>query len=109
MRTTSRVLVASGVAAGTLAAAALSAAAAAGPPSNGCTTDNRSDVPHGVLYLAVADLSPFGYRLPGLVDDPANGGNGDGFVCGIPLGNRLTPGGHQLYDFFDNQLIPSSA
>ena len=98
------------LAVGALSIGAYAAAPAAGdPPSNGCATGNRSsDVQQGVLYLAVADLAPLGYRLPGLVDDPANGGNGDGFVCGIPLGNRTTPSGHQLYDFFDNQLGPSS-
>jgi hypothetical protein len=98
-----------------LAAGALSIAAnvaipaAADPPSNGCATGNRSsDVQRGVLHLAVADLAPLGYHVPGLVDDPANSGNGDGFVCAIPLGNQTTPRGNQLYDFFDNQLFPSS-
>src|SRR5262245_13918235 len=90
---------------GALALAAFTAGpAAADPPSNGCPTGNRaSDVEHGILLLAGADLAPLGYRLPGLLDDPANGGNGDGYVCGIPLGNRTTPHGTQLYEFFDNQ------
>lgn len=83
------------------------APAAADPPTNGCATGNRSsDVQQGILHLAISDLAPLGYRLPGLLDNPANGGNGDGFVCGIPLGNRTTPAGNQLYDFFDNQLAP---
>jgi hypothetical protein len=97
----------------TLAALALgigayaASSAAADPPTSGCATGNRSsDVQQGILHLAVADLTPLGYRLPGLLDNPANGGNGDGFVCGIPLGNRTTPAGNQLYDFFDNQLVP---
>jgi hypothetical protein len=79
--------------------------AAADPPTNGCATGNRSsDVQRGILYLAVGDLAPLGYRLPEILDNPANGGNGDGFVCGIPLGNQTTPSGNQLYEFFDNQL-----
>jgi hypothetical protein len=97
----------------TLAACALciggyaATSAAADPPSDGCATGNRSsDVQHGILHLAVAELAPLGYRLPGILDNPANGGNGDGFVCGIPLGNRTTPSGNQLYDFFDNHLAP---
>jgi hypothetical protein len=81
--------------------------AAAAPPSDGCATGNRtSDVEHGMLFLAVADLTALGYRVPGLIDDPANGGNGDGFVCGAPSGNQTTPDGRQLYLFFDNQLGP---
>lgn len=57
-----------------------------------------------MLSLAVADLAALGYRAPGIVDDPANGGNGDGFVCGVPSGNQTTPRGTQLYLFFDNSL-----
>jgi hypothetical protein len=81
--------------------------AAAAPPSNGCATENRtSEAEQGLLSFAVADLAALGYRVPGLIDDPANGGNGDGFVCGVPSGNQTTPDGRQLYLFFDNQLGP---
>ena len=81
--------------------------AAADPPSNGCPTGNRaSDVDHGILLLSVADLTASGHHVPALIDDPANGGNGDGFVCGIPIGNQTTPSGDQLYGFSDNQFSP---
>jgi hypothetical protein len=79
--------------------------AAAAPPNTACATGNRrSDEPHGILLLSVSDLIASGYHVPAIVDDPANGGNGDGFVCGIPLGNQTTPSGNQLYGFSDNQL-----
>ena len=87
----------------------VSTQAAADPPTNGCATENRtSEVDHGMLHLAVADLTASGYRVPGIIDDPANGGNGDGFVCGVPQGNLTTPRGTQLYLFFDNALGPAS-
>jgi hypothetical protein len=35
-------------------------------------------------------------------------GNGDGFVCGRPEGDRTTSFGGQLYLFVDNQLPASS-
>jgi hypothetical protein len=86
----------------------VSTEAAAGPPTNGCATENRtSEVDHGMLYFAVADLAALGYRVPGIIDDPANGGNGDGFVCGVPQGNQTTPRGTQLYFFSDNVLGPA--
>lgn len=78
--------------------------AAAGPPAGGC--------PSGFQLLAISDLLEFGpYQVPGRVDDPSSGiqsfglpGNGDGYVCGVPLGTRTTPWGSQLYNFFDNTL-----
>ena len=71
--------------------------AAAAPPNTGCATGNRdSDQPHGILLLSVSDLTALGHHVPALIDDPANGGNGDGFVCGIPLGNQTTPSGDQF-------------
>jgi hypothetical protein len=93
----------------TAAVIGVSTRAAAEPPTNGCATENRaSDVDHGMLQFAVADLTALGYRVPGIIDDPANGGNGDGFVCGVPMGNLTTPRGTQLYFFFDNVLGPAS-
>jgi hypothetical protein len=98
-----------------LAAGALSIAAnvaipaAADPPSNGCATGNRSsDVQRGVLHLAVADLAPLGYHVPGLVDDPANGGS---FVCAIPLGNQTSPRGNQLWPASGSRVrhVPGSS
>jgi hypothetical protein len=83
--------------------------AAAAPPANGCATGNRaSDVDHGMLLLVVAELTTAGYRVPAIVDDPANGGNGDGFVCGVPQGHlKASDGVRQLYLFFDNQFGPA--
>lgn len=78
--------------------------AVADPPSNGC--------PSGYQLLAINDLLALGpYHVPSLVDDPSSGilsfgqpGNGDGFVCGVPLGGKQTPWGSQVYNFFDNTL-----
>jgi hypothetical protein len=77
--------------------------AAAGPPTNGC--------PNGYSAVAVAFLASQGYQVPGQVDDPTSGinsfgrpGNGDGYVCAQEIGNRTTPWGGQLYQFWDNTL-----
>jgi len=96
------------VAAGLLGAGVSLAAAApavASPPSNGC--------PKGYQLLAISDLLAVGpYHVPTLVDDPSSGilsfgqpGNGDGYVCGVPLGDKQTPFGGQVYNFFDNTLL----
>lgn len=80
--------------------------ASATPPATGC--------PRGFDLVAVADLAPLGYRVPGIVDDPANtygfghrSGNGDGWVCARLLGKVEKATGQPLYEFFDNTL-PSS-
>lgn len=77
--------------------------AAAGTSGTGC--------PNGYTLMAVADLSPQGYQVPGQVDDPNSGiksfgspGNGDGLICAQEIGNRTTPWGGQLYQFWDNTL-----
>jgi hypothetical protein len=89
-------------------AAALAPAgrAFADPPANGC--------PAGYQLLSVSALSAQGYKVPALVDSPTSGirsfgqpGNGDGWVCGVQLGNRLTPFGGPLYNFTDNTLPAS--
>jgi hypothetical protein len=84
------------------AAAAPLTPASADPPSNGC--------PRGYDLLSVAPLSEAGYLVPGMVDSPTTGvhsfgrpGNGDGFVCGVPLGNQTWING-QIYNFWDNTL-----
>jgi hypothetical protein len=95
------------VATALLAAAAASAvalpAAHAGPQQTGC--------PNGYTVMAVADLAPDGYLVPGLVDDPTTGvksfgrlGNNDGFICAQAIGHQTTPWGGQLYQFWDNTL-----
>ena len=75
----------------------------AAQPSTGC--------PGGYSLLAVADLAPQGYQVPGEVDDPTSGiksfgqpGNGDGYVCAQEIGHQTTPWGGQLYQFWDNTL-----
>jgi hypothetical protein len=52
--------------------------------------------------------------VPGRVDSPTSGidsfgkpGNGDGWVCGVQLGNQLTPFGLPIYNFIDNGLPAS--
>ena len=98
--------VAIGVAAGAVMVGAYSGTVAvAEPPNTGCNVGN-SNTEHGSQLLVVADLLAIGYRLPGILDDPASGGNGDGLVCGIPMGNRITPNGNQFYLFSDNQFFP---
>jgi hypothetical protein len=101
------------------AAAALVAVASAGaidqsvipyhpgdPQTNGC--------PAGWEALALSDLAPYGYQVPSMLDASANGGNGDGVVCGHPwtaaeqaarLPNAPVP---VIFDFQDNQL-PATA
>lgn len=77
-------------------------ASAAEPVANGC--------PAGFELLSVDELTQQGYQLPSLVDDPTSGyasfgqpGNGDGWVCGVPL-HHLTFLGLQGYNFLDNNL-----
>jgi hypothetical protein len=60
---------------GLLTATATSAPAL--PTETGC--------PSAFQVLPVAELTAQGYRAPAIVDDPANGGNGNGLVCGLPL------------------------
>jgi hypothetical protein len=105
-----------GLATAAAVAAALVAAAGAGasgvgqsvipyqpgdPHTNGC--------PSGWEALYVADF-PDVYHAPGFVDDPENGGNGDGIVCGQPwtsaeqsarLPNAVVP---VVFNFEDNHL-----
>ncbi len=88
-------------------------AASADAPAGGC--------PSGFQLLSVATLAAQGYHLPALIDDPnvtlgnpnseawsQQPGNGDGYVCGRPEGNRTTSFGGPLYLFVDNQLPASS-
>ncbi len=76
------------------------------PQTNGC--------PAGWEALALSDLIPYGYQLPAQIDATANGGNGDGIVCGHPwtaaeqaarLPNATVP---VIFDFQDNNL-PATA
>jgi hypothetical protein len=78
-------------------------AAHAAQPTNGC--------PAGYQLLSVATLTSEGYKLPARIDSPTSGllsfgrpGNGDGLVCGLPLGNRTTDFGGPIYEFVDDTL-----
>ena len=95
--------------AGTAAAATFTSVggASAAAPVNGC--------PASFQLLSVVTLTNEGYHLPAKVDSPTSGilsygkpGNGDGWVCGHPIGKKLTSFGGPLYDFIDNQLPASS-
>jgi hypothetical protein len=74
-RLTTALLVALLLALGLLTATA--APAAAIPTETGCPSSSQ--------VLSVAELIPLGYRAPAEIDAPANGGNGNGLVCGLPL------------------------
>ena len=85
------------------------AAATAALVAPASATASRDGCPHGYEVLAVADLAPQGYRVPGQYDDPSSGlrsfgrpGNGDGLVCAKAIGKQTTPWGGQLYEFWDN-------
>lgn len=74
------------------------AVAGATPVENGC--------PASADLTSVAALEASGpYQLPRQLDDPANGGNGDGWICAFPL--RVVDradGPFQIYQFFENNL-----
>lgn len=74
------------------------------PLVNGCAA--------GFEALQVSGF-PLVYSAPSIIDDPANGGNGDGVVCGRPWtpaeqAARL-PGAYVpvVFDFTDNTLTSS--
>lgn len=77
---------------------ALPGVASATPVQDGCPSS-------GQLTL-IADLLTQGdYGVPGRIDDPANGGNGDGYVCAFPLPDavRIAWGQEiQMYMFNEN-------
>lgn len=90
---------------GVAAVPATSAVAAQTPLETGC--------PAGFQTLSVATLLGLGYRAPGQIDDPANGGNADGMICGNPINPTRAAqicGGPcsvpVLYEFRDNTLTP---
>ncbi len=77
--------------------------------------------PAGFQLLSVAALTAEGYHLPALIDNPdlvlgnshsnawvQQPGNGDGWVCARPEGNRTTAFGGPLYLFVDDQLPAAS-
>ena len=80
------------------------AAVAATPVDDGC--------PSATAVTAIADLLAQGdYGVPGRIDDPANGGNGDGYVCAFPLPQALADAWGAdvvIYMFFENNLKAQS-
>ena len=87
------------VAAGAMLMASSTVASATTPVQNGC--------PAAAELISVAYLESIGpYQLPGRLDDPANGGNGDGYVCGFPLPDPAFGPGYDftIYQFFENNL-----
>jgi hypothetical protein len=97
------VLTTAALAAATASAVAVLAAPAQAGGASGCPT--------GYDLLSVAALAELGYQVPTLVDDPASGarsfgqpGNGNGWVCAVPLGNRTFGAGLQIYNFLDDTL-----
>ncbi len=71
----------------------------------------RERVPGRLRLLSVSVLTSEGYNVPALVDSPTSGvlsygkpGNGDGWVCGVQLGNRTTHFGLPFYNFIDDTL-----
>jgi hypothetical protein len=74
------------------------AVAATTPVQNGC--------PAAAELTSVAQLEASGpYQLPAILDDPANGGNGDGWICAFPLPEAVQAGGEfTVYQFFENNL-----
>jgi hypothetical protein len=73
------------------------------PVLNGCAA--------GLEALQVSDF-PSGYLAPARIDDPANGGNGDGVVCGKPWNPaeqaaRLPNADVLIFSFTDNTLTPA--
>ena len=81
------------------------AVVAATPGDTGCPASTQ-------LY-SVAWLESQGpYRLPGRLDDPANGGNGDGYVCAFPLPDAVSTAKDRpftIYQFFEDNLPAEGA
>jgi hypothetical protein len=76
---------------------------AGNPVVNGC--------PAAFEAIQVADF-PSNYKVPALLDNPANGGNGDGTVCGKPLtpqeqAARLPNADVLIFNFTDNTRTPA--
>lgn len=92
-----------------LTAAAMTIALATTPASATAPTDG---CPRGYVAHTIEQWAALGYpHAPASVDDPANGGNGDGIVCGRELGAgtaKQTTSGQVLYEFVDNRLPASS-
>lgn len=74
-------------------------AVAGTPVETGC--------PASAALTELGDFDSSIYRLPSRLDDPANGGNGDGWTCAFPLPDamRVAMGAeHTIYQFYENNL-----
>ena len=95
-----------GLAARTLALGlTLASLSVAAPAPAGATA--AAGCPRGYQELSVAELHASGYRVPDQVDAEGSfgqPGNNDGVVCGVQLGNQLTPWGDPIFNFMDNSL-----
>jgi hypothetical protein len=76
-RTITMALVVTGAAFALTTAAAAAGAVNATPVKTGC--------PASYHVLGVGDLTALGYQVPAFLDAVENGGNGNGYVCGLPL------------------------
>jgi hypothetical protein len=85
---------------GLLLVAPATMALATTPVQNGCPASSQ--------LISVAYLESVGpYQLPGRLDDPANGGNDDGWVCAFPLPDAMASAqGAEvtIYQFYENNL-----
>ena len=80
-----------------LVAALLSIGPSASAQKTGCAK--------GFQALSVDVLSAQGYLLPAATDDLANGGNGNGIICGRPIGYRdPSDPTRQIYIFADDRI-----
>jgi hypothetical protein len=79
-------------------------------------TPKITGCPEGFQTLTIAYLvgQSSNYHAPGIIDDPVNGGNGDGVVCGKEIGPERSAhlcGGPcvvpVLYEFGDNNKTPA--
>jgi hypothetical protein len=69
----------------TIAALAIASFFAAGAGADPAATPVATGCPAGFSLFAVPAPGTSPYRLPARLDNPANGGNGDGFVCALRL------------------------
>jgi hypothetical protein len=103
VRSLGRLAVAGGISAGAVLG---STSAASAGTSTGNPAQSNMGCPSGYIALTVTQWEALGpYHVPALVDSQANGGNGDGIVCGNDIGkNDPSNPSVQLYQFRDNDV-----
>lgn len=104
VRSLARLAIAGGLSAGAVLAS--TPAASAGTATGNPALSNMG-CPSGYVALTITQWEALGpYRVPALIDSPANGGNGDGIVCGNDIGKKDPNNASiQLYLFRDN-VVP---